>query len=102
MCPIHSQQNLHYLQANGGRLAVIASHQIFDDNWIDKEENGKLQETIFKWLIPSSTFELNPIDAEDPEVSDYHCVPDTEQLAENWKGCLQVLSLSLTAFDFCY
>lgn len=84
------RENLNYIKAKGGRIVVLGSHHIFDDNWLDKEENGRLQEVILKWLIPSQSFELNPIDADDPEVNDYHCVPDIEQLADNWKGCLQV------------
>lgn len=90
--------NMRQTQAKGGRLAVLSSHQIFDDHWLDKEENNKLQEVILKWLVPHTSFELNPIDAEDPEVSDYHCVPDLEQLADHWKGCLQVLFLFLFLF----
>lgn len=81
---------------------MIGSHHIFDDNWLDKEENTKLQEVIFKWLIPNTSFELNPIDAEDPEVSDYHCVPDIEQLADNWKGCLQVPRFSFFSVLFLF
>lgn len=87
--PINRPVCAFYKHAKGGRIAVMGSHHIFEDNWLDKEENAKLQEVIFKWLIPATSFELNPIDAEDPEVSDYHCVPDIEQLADHWKGCLQ-------------
>ena len=32
---------------------------------------------------------MNAIDAEDPEVTDYHFLPDTPKLAERLKACLQ-------------
>ena len=33
--------------------------------------------------------QLNAIDADDPEVSDYHSLPRTESLAEQLRTCLQ-------------
>ncbi len=39
---------------------------MFSDQYLDKEENNKLQEVIFRWLT-SDDISLNPIDAEDPE-----------------------------------
>lgn len=35
-----------------GRIAVLGSVQLFDDKYIDKEENSKLVDFIFKWLKP--------------------------------------------------
>lgn len=35
-----------------GRIAVLGSVQMFDDKFIDKEENSKLVDFIFKWLKP--------------------------------------------------
>lgn len=46
---------------------VIGSAHIFSDQYIDKEENGKLQEVIFRWMT-SDDITLNSIDADDPEV----------------------------------
>ena len=40
---------------------------MFSDQYLDKEENGKLQDVLFRWLT-SDEIPLNPIDAEDPEV----------------------------------
>ena len=40
---------------------------MFHDHYIDKEENSKLQDVIFRWLT-SDDITLNAIDAEDPEV----------------------------------
>jgi hypothetical protein len=37
-----------------GRIAVLGSVQVFDDKWIDKEENSKLLDFVFKFLRPVS------------------------------------------------
>lgn len=45
----------------------MGSAHMFHDHYIDKEENSKLQDVIFRWLT-SDDITLNAIDAEDPEV----------------------------------
>eukprot|EP00002_Diphylleia_rotans_P023776 TRINITY_DN467_c0_g1_i2.p1 TRINITY_DN467_c0_g1~~TRINITY_DN467_c0_g1_i2.p1 ORF type:complete len:432 (-),score=101.23 TRINITY_DN467_c0_g1_i2:139-1434(-) len=72
-----------------GRLAVLGSLRMFDDEWIEKEENSILQDIIFKWLLASEDFKLDSIDADVPEVSDYTYIPDTEALASRVRSCLQ-------------
>lgn len=72
-----------------GKIAVLGSVQMFDDKWIDKEENSKLMDFIFKWLRPGSKVALHKEDADDPDVSDLKLLPDTQSLAERVKGCLQ-------------
>lgn len=63
---------------------------MFDDKWIDKEENSKLMDFVFRWLKPSSKLELDPRDTEDPNIGDLRHLPDMESLAERAKPCLQV------------
>ncbi|KAL9643953.1 hypothetical protein ABK040_005422 [Willaertia magna] len=70
-----------------GKVAVIGSVHVFDNKWLDKEENTLLQEVIFKWLLYG--FELNQIDASAPEINDYQYLPDSKSLAERVKPCLQ-------------
>ena len=41
-------------QQGQGKLAVLGSVLMFDDKWIDKEENSKVMEFLFKWLRPVS------------------------------------------------
>jgi intraflagellar transport protein 52 len=48
---------------------------MFHDHYIDKEENSKLQDVIFRWLT-SDDITLNAIDAEDPEVHIQYTTPD--------------------------
>eukprot|EP00039_Didymoeca_costata_P031376 m.34440 g.34440 ORF g.34440 m.34440 type:complete len:431 (+) comp8724_c0_seq1:197-1489(+) len=71
-----------------GRLVVLGSTHFLDDKYIDKEENMKVFNIILKWLTDRS-MKLNAIDAEDPEISDYHHIPRTAALAEQLRVCLQ-------------
>ena len=55
------------MQSGSGKLVVMGSAHIFSDQYLDKEENTKLQEVVFRWLT-SDEISLNSIDADDPEV----------------------------------
>ena len=58
------------LPQNGrGNLAVLGSAHMFSDQYIDKEENSKLQEVMWQWMT-SDDITLNTIDAENPDVSE--------------------------------
>ena len=50
---------------------MMGSAHIFSDQYIDKEENSKLQEVIFRWLT-SDEIPLNSIDADNPDVKLIH------------------------------
>jgi intraflagellar transport protein 52 len=52
----------------GGKLAVLGSAHIFADKYIDKEDNDKVRDVLFRFLT-SSDIKLNQIDADDPEVN---------------------------------
>lgn len=64
---------------------------------IDKEDNNKIKDVIFEFLTSTSAnegasgggIELNKIDAEDPDISDYNMIPDTCKLADQLRVCLQ-------------
>ncbi|VDP99623.1 unnamed protein product [Trichobilharzia regenti] len=51
----------------GGTLAVVGSAAMFTDAYINKEDNFKIFEFLFKYLT-SDSIKLNSIDAEDPEI----------------------------------
>jgi len=68
-------------QHSEGKLAVVGSAHMFNDNYIDKEENAKVMDVIMKWLT-TDDIELNTIDAEDPEIFDYNDLPSTEKMAD--------------------
>lgn len=72
-----------------GRVAVLGSVHMFEDKWIDKEDNAKIQDTLFRWLLQDTGVTLNEVDAYDAEVNDHHFLPDTKSLADRCKPCLQ-------------
>lgn len=72
-----------------GRLVVFGSSQCFTDEWIDKEENAKLQEIVFRWLLKDKAINLNAEDAEGADMSDYTRLPDTQALSERLRSCMQ-------------
>ncbi|KAL3897508.1 MAG: hypothetical protein SGCHY_003371 [Lobulomycetales sp.] len=78
-----------YFHPSGkGKLVVVGSVQMFSDYYIEKEENGKLFDAIVQ-MLTDEKFALNSIDASEPEISDYHQVPDTASLARTVRSCLQ-------------
>jgi intraflagellar transport protein 52 len=36
-------------------LLVLGAAGLFDDAWLDKEDNSRLSDFVFKWLRPVST-----------------------------------------------
>uniref|UniRef100_A0A4W5QTN8 Intraflagellar transport 52 homolog (Chlamydomonas) n=1 Tax=Hucho hucho TaxID=62062 RepID=A0A4W5QTN8_9TELE len=72
---------LAFYQVKAGKLAVMGSCHMFSDQYLDKEENRKIMDVVFQWLM-GDTINLNQIDAEDPKITDYTMLPDT--------GCLSV------------
>eukprot|EP00041_Stephanoeca_diplocostata_P039347 m.1617510 g.1617510 ORF g.1617510 m.1617510 type:complete len:422 (-) comp25373_c0_seq3:7912-9177(-) len=73
---------------NKGKLAVLGSCHMFQDQYLDKEENQKVLEVVLKWLTTTSV-KLDSIDAEHPSIADYHLLPQTGKLAEQLRTCLQ-------------
>eukprot|EP00191_Tetraselmis_sp_GSL018_P015353 CAMPEP_0177593220 /NCGR_PEP_ID=MMETSP0419_2-20121207/9015_1 /TAXON_ID=582737 /ORGANISM="Tetraselmis sp., Strain GSL018" /LENGTH=499 /DNA_ID=CAMNT_0019084215 /DNA_START=322 /DNA_END=1817 /DNA_ORIENTATION=- len=74
---------------NAGRLVVMGSARVFEDKWLDKEENSRLMDFIFKFLKPASSVKLHAVDADDPDIAEFQHLPDTEALAERLRACLQ-------------
>ena len=72
-----------------GRLCVLGSSYLFHDDWLDKDENGKLVDVLLRWLTGAEDVVMDPLDAEEPDVTEYHQLPDTEALGERVKCCLQ-------------
>jgi len=72
-----------------GRLCLLGSSYVFHDDWLDKDENGKLMDVLLRWLTAADTMTMDQIDAEEPDVADYHHLPDSEVLAERVRCCLQ-------------
>ena len=79
----------------GGRLLAIGSCCIFEDAWLDKEDNNKLMEFAFKFLKPGSGVDLGEesddrFGADDADVNESsNPLPETAKLAERLRSCLQ-------------
>jgi intraflagellar transport protein 52 len=61
-----------------GRLAVLGSGRMADDEWLDREDNAKILDFVLRWLSPDSQIRLYDLDAEEPDVNEYNHLPDTE------------------------
>ncbi|CAH1725925.1 intraflagellar transport protein 52 homolog [Aphis gossypii] len=72
-----------------GKLAVIGSGHLLTDKYINWEENDKIREILFDFLI-TNNITLNEVDANDPETSDYKMVPDIGMLSSRVRTCLQL------------
>ncbi|KAI9218984.1 hypothetical protein BC828DRAFT_387204 [Blastocladiella britannica] len=78
-----------YAHPNGkGKLAAIASTEIFSDAYMEKEGNASIFQVIMSWLT-SDKVHWNAIDANEPEITDYHYLPSTLSLASQPRACLQ-------------
>ncbi|KAJ3285777.1 Intraflagellar transport protein 52, partial [Borealophlyctis nickersoniae] len=87
--PLNRPIGAVYVNGNGrGKLVVVGSAQMFSDAYIEKEENGKLFDILVEFCT-SDKIVLNSIDANEPDVSDYHYLPDTPKLSETLRSCLQ-------------
>ena len=54
-----------------GRVAVLGSGQMADDEWLDREDNAKIMDFVLRWLSPGSDLSLYALDAEEPDVNEY-------------------------------
>lgn len=73
-----------------GKILVVSSPRMFDDDWLLKEDNAKICDVFMKWMTPGEPVQLNQKDAEDEEtISPYEHVPDHGALANRMRCCLQ-------------
>lgn len=76
---------------SGGKLLVSGSVKMFDDEFIEKEENSKVLDGMLKFLT-ATDHEVEIADntnKEESSISEYHRTPNTSQLSENLRSCLQ-------------
>jgi len=76
-------------KATSGRICVIGSVRMFDDEFFDMEKNKQIVDTLIRWLLGISDCDLSFPSGEEPELSDYHHIPHTQGLAMNLRSCLQ-------------
>jgi intraflagellar transport protein 52 len=74
-----------------GKIAVIGSVEIFNDEYFEKEENCKLFEFLMKFFFTKEV-ELEKKGAQASAAAadnDYTYAPDVAELSEKLKSCLQ-------------
>ena len=84
-----------------GKVIAVGSAQMFSDAFIEKEENGKLFDVLIQ-ILTSDKITLNSIDANEPDIADYHYLPETAVLSENLRSCLQVKKNTSLLLHFRY
>lgn len=76
--------------SNGkGRICCIGSLNMFGDEWLVKENNTRIVEIFLRWLLKKDEIVLFSKDSADPEINEYKRLPDTEELANRLRPCLQ-------------
>lgn len=71
-----------------GRLVVIGSANVLDDNYINRVDNAALATALFKFMTEDT--KIDSIDQDRPEYAQEPMeIPDTEALAERLRSCLQ-------------
>lgn len=69
---------------------MLGSLKFFHDDFFEKEDNQKIQEAIFKWLLSrDNDAEFEAHIKEEPEISENQHVPDITALADRLRSCLQ-------------
>jgi intraflagellar transport protein 52 len=76
--------------SNGkGRIACIGSLQMFGDEWLVKENNTRIIEIFLRWSLRKDGIQLLGVKGAEPEINEYKRLPDTEELANRLRPCLQ-------------
>jgi len=62
---------------------------MFDDEFFEKEDNQKIQEAFFRWLLTDKDVQFEKHIKDDNDISEYAHVPDITALADRLRSCLQ-------------
>jgi intraflagellar transport protein 52 len=72
-----------------GKICVLGSVRMFDDEFFEFEKNRQLLDTLVRWQLNIGDCDLSFPNGEEPELSEYHHIPHTQGLAMNLRSCLQ-------------
>ena len=72
-----------------GRLIILGSVDIFSDDWLDKEENSKLCDVMFTYLLSDLEIDMTTDRQDGEKIWDYTRIPSIESLSSTIKPCLQ-------------
>lgn len=71
-----------------GKIMVFGSIKMFEDEFFEEEDNSKIQDGAFKWLLEGEA-DLESAVRDIPELNEYHRVPDITAMADRLRSCLQ-------------
>lgn len=80
-------------KAGMGKIVVIGSVRMLDDEFFELEKNRQLFDTLVRWQLNIGDADLSFPYGEEPELSEYHHIPHTQGLAMNLRSCLQEAEL---------
>ncbi|KAI5752345.1 hypothetical protein M8J77_016152 [Diaphorina citri] len=87
-CPLNRPVVSFYRdKTRGGKLVVLGSAALFSDQYLEREENDKMRQIILSFLL-TDDINLNQIDADDADVTDYTLVPEIRYTAAQLKSTL--------------
>jgi len=72
-----------------GKIIAMGSSRIFEDEYIDKEDNSKLMNVIFSWLL-TNEIDLTDYVPEEIDLPERQFIPDIMSMAERLRSCLEV------------
>lgn len=78
-----------YQHPKGGKMIVMGSVSMFNDDYFEQEENSKLMDFFLKYFFTEEVDLEFPKD--DNEGNEYVYVPDIAEIADNLKSCFHVL-----------
>lgn len=87
--PANRPVGAFYMSPKRGKLFVLGSIMFLEDEFFEKDDNQKIQEVIFKWLLTDGDAEFERSVKDDPEISEYAHVPDITALSDRLRSCLQ-------------
>jgi len=87
--PLNRPVGAVYDKQGMGKICVLGSVRMLDDEYFECEKNKMISDALIKWLLNLSDVEFSFPYGEEPEISDYHHIPHTQGLAMNLRSCLQ-------------
>lgn len=70
VCAVYEHNKQEQGGGQGGRLCVVGSYQMFQDEYLDKEHNGKLADLLVRWLLGLSDCDLSFKYGEEADISE--------------------------------
>jgi len=78
-----------YNKARAGRICVVGSVRMFDDDFFESEKNRQVADVLLRWMLKLNDCDLSYAYGDEPELSEYNHIPHTQGLAMNLRSCLQ-------------